>query len=156
MAEATYTHEILNLYYIFYYFRLQKTWLNYASWIVWWHDNELPLNIWICRNYCGKEVTNIFVILNIHFATWSDFATLWIHFADVYPQKIVHWCHIKISRSPGDVAVLWISSSSPSSWEIFLQAVALICRPVWRCSILHEDVLIWIVEFPKLMYVLSS
>ena len=93
-----------------------------------------------CLDYFGYEVTNIFIILNIHF----DF--------DVSPQNIVHWCHVRRSRRSGDVAVLWTSSSIPLSWEIFVQPVTHICRPVWRCSILHEDVFIWILELTKFTY----
>ena len=95
------------------------------------------------RDYWEYEVTNIFVILNKHFAF------------DVYHQKIVHWCHVRRSKRSGDFAVLWTSSSNLSSWEIFVQPVTHICRPVWRCSILHENVLILILEFTKLTYKLS-
>ena len=68
-----------------------------------------------CRDYFGYEVTNIFIILDIHF----DF--------DASPQNIVHWCHV---RRSGDVAVLWTSSSIPLSWDIFVQPVTHIFRPV--------------------------
>jgi len=98
-----------------------------------WHFLE-------CRDYVEYEVTNIFAILNIHFAF------------DVSPQNIVHWCHVRICRWSGDVAVLWTCSSNPSSWEIFVQPVTHICRPVWSCSILDEDVFIWILELTKFPY----
>ena len=91
-----------------------------------------------CRDYCGFEVTNNWVILNIHFAF------------DVSTQKIVHWCHVMRSSKLGDVAVLWTSSSNPSAWLIYVQPHTHICRPVCKCSILHEDEIIWILEFTKL------
>ena len=46
------------------------------------------------------------------------------HMMDVSPQKIVRWRHDRRSRKPGDVAILWILSFNPSSWEIFIQPVA--------------------------------
>ena len=100
-------------------------------------------NVWIhhsirhfleCRDYFGYEITNTFIILNIHFAF------------DVSLQNIVHWFHVRRSRRSGEVAVLWTSSCNPSSWEIFVQPVTHICRPVWRCFILHEDMFNWILE----------
>ena len=56
----------------------------------------------------------------------------------------------------GDVAVLWTSSSYPSSGEILSHPLAHICNPVCRCSILPEDEFIWILEFIKLTYEFSS
>ena len=77
-----------------------------------------------------------------------------IHFAfNVSPQKIVHFCHVRRSSRPCDVADMWTSSSNSSSWEVFFQPLAHICTPVWRCSILHEHELIWILEFTKMTYV---
>ena len=57
-----------------------------------------------CRDYCGFEVSNIFVVVIIHFAF------------DISPQKIIYCCHVRRSRMPSDVTILWTSSSNTSFW----------------------------------------